>query len=920
MNKRLLSILLILLIILTSLPISTASAASDFSFSGSDYSSNASIASALDYVVSEYVPGKHYFVSDGGDNINGNKNKPCTAYGNDCGYFGLAWQCLGYVRWVQYQLFGFHEMYNPEFVELSGYSNATATNCKNWFQKNKDKLHPGAHIRFSNHSILYLSQDSEGVTFLHCNWGKTCMVKFATLSWSDFASLFGSVYYCNYYANYYNAFPEDNSAVSKAPGLYKTATPSSTLNFRSEPTTSSVVLASIPDKTELTITKIQGNWGYTVYNNVSGWVSLDFAELIKPFTYTVEYNTSNSSSIEIHYGTTLSVSGSADVKEGYSFTGWFANRKSDGKWFTSKGWYTEDEITKNGYEKTLFTVGTKILFKDSWINDVTKEETFTFEPQWKQITLGKYRVNTPDSALNFRSEPSTSSSVIFSIPHNTELVITEMQGTWGKTTYLGYSGWVHLDYVEFIASVEKTLESLAVTAPPSKTEYYTGESLNVTGLVLTAKYSDGSEETVTVFTYSPTTFTVIGETTVTISYGGLSATFAVNVLPAIVTEYDNLFKSITSEIVGDDLIFTITTPSTTINRVKVTYANDTAGYIKYDSDYEINENGDYVWTMKVPAPATTTQYAFDARSYESGKYLKDYYYHTVTVEESKIIKSVSAPVSGGKTNFTVITEAGNYNRLRVGLSETLSDNLSVTSAHTVNDDGDYVWTISISSQDEGTTLYFDLRDAESGKYIKKFYQYNVDVLDDVIKSVDSKKNEDKIVFTVVTKAGNYSRLRVGLNKNLVDNLAVSTKYSVNPSGDYVWTISIDAPTKNNTLYFDLRDAETNKYIENHYAYKLDVSNFSETTIKSVNATQSGSKTVFTVVTAAGNYSRLRVGTQKTTANNLAISTKYTVNSSGNYVWTISITTPADDTTLYFDLRDATTSKYINQHFVYNFKA
>ncbi len=921
MNKRLLSTFLILLIILTSLPISNASAATDFYFAGSDHSSNASIASTLDYVVSVYVPGQHYFVSDGGNNINGNKNKPCTAYGNGCGYFGLAWQCLGYVRWVQYQLFGFHEMSSTAFVELSGYNNATASTCKNWFQTNKNKLHPGAHIRFANHSILYLSQDSNGVTFLHCNWGRTCMVKYATLSWSDFASLFGSVYYCNYYKDYYSAFPEDGSAVSKAPGLYKTVVPNSTLNFRSEPTTSSIVLASIPDNTQLTVTKIQGSWGYTTYNNISGWISLDFAELVEPFTYTVEYNTSaDISPVEINFGSTISVSDNTESNDGYSFAGWTVQRKSDGKWFTDNGWFTEDEIEKNSYSKTLFTSGTRILFKETWIDDVTKEETFTFEPQWTKIELGKYKVNTPNSALNLRSEPTTSSIVLNSIPDKTELDITEINGKWGKTSYLGAAGWIHLDYVEFIAPFEKTITSLTVNTMPIKTEYFIGESLDVTGLTLTAKYNDGTSETITDFSYSEITFTTTGATRVTVSYDTFNVSFNVNVSVKIVTEYEKLFKSITSESVDGNIIFTVTTPATTINRVKVALADDKSGYIKYSSTYEIDTNGDYVWTIKIPAPSETTQYAFDARSTISGKYLKDYHYQTITVEKQQLIKSVSELTSNGKTVFTVVTESGNYSRLRVGLSESLTDNLAVTPSYTINEDGDFVWTLSIKAQEEGTTVYFDLRDAETNKYIKEYYQYTTAVKEAVIKSVKATKSDNKLVFTVVTASGNYSRLRVGPQKSTANNLAISTKYTVNESGDFVWTISTDIPAENTTLYFDLRDAETNKYIENHYVYNVDVSQFSENIIKSVQATQNGDKTVFTVVTEAGNYSRLRVGTQKTTANNLAVSTKYTVNESGNYVWAISITTPADATTLYFDLRDAETSKYINQHYIYNFNA
>lgn len=1045
MKRKLLSVLLVLLTLLNTIPFISASA-DTVSYSGSDFSTNATIASRLDEIFAEYVPGKHYFVSDGGNNLNGNKNLPCTAYGNGCGYFSYSWQCLGYVRWAQNKLLGCDEWANSLFSELSGYSYATEANCRNWFQNNKNKLHPGAHIRFANHSILYLSQDSDGVTFLHCNWGKTCIVKFATLSWADFASLFGYINYCTYYTNYYTVFPENGTATSKSPGIYRTVVPNSTLNFRAEPTTSSAVLNSIYDNTELVITKVQGNWGNTVYNGVSGWISLDFAELIKPFSYNIEYISENK--IEpstVTFGGTIIVKDNTDQNGNYSFCGWSVKRSSDSKWYTADGWFSDEELKNKNYSKTLFTDGDRIVVNESWIDDVTKDETFTFHSNWSEVKLGIYKVVTPGSALNLRAEPTTLSDILDSIPDNTQLEITKVKSGWGYTSYNNIKGWVSLDFVEFVSAVAE-IKALNITTQPTKTRYYIGEKFTPSGMTVIANYSDGSQKNVTDFTYSTASFQVAGKNDIIINYKGTTATVTVDVLanPEItisdaygiygnnvtvpitvtadsyigngefvltydtsvlefsdysigellknsniavdnsytygkikitfssdssiifggtllnlnfkikaltsstsvsmgsmslyttanqiapstysnstvsifsqVSSYDNLFKSITHTVDKENLVFTVTTPATALNRVKVTLADDKSGYIRYTDTYIVNSDGDYVWTLKIDCPEDVTRYAFDARSDETGKYLKDYFEYTVSNTKPSTIKSVSAEISGNKTIFTVITNAGNYNRLRVGLSEALTDNLGVTSSYAVLANGDYSWTITIPSQSEGTLLYFDLRDTETNKYTKNFYEYEIDFMEDVINNVSTIKKDNKLVFTVVTKSGNYSRLRVGLNKTLEDNLAVSTKYTINSSGEYVWTISIDIPTENTTLYFDLRNAETNKYINNFYEYALDISAFNDNIIKSVEAKKSGSKTIFTVVTASGNYSRLRVGTSETLTGNLAVSTKYTVNSVGNYVWIITISTPVEDAKLYFDLRDSDTNKYICQHYVYD---
>ena len=54
---------------------------------------------------------------------------------------------------------------------------------------------------------------------------------------------------------------------------------------------------------------------------------------------------------------------------------------------------------------------------------------------------------TTASALNFRPEPTTSSSVICTIPLGTIVTITSINGEWGKITYNGTEGWINLQYV-----------------------------------------------------------------------------------------------------------------------------------------------------------------------------------------------------------------------------------------------------------------------------------------------------------------------------------------------------------------------------------------------------------------------------------------------------------------------------------------
>ncbi|MBM6676405.1 YARHG domain-containing protein [Olsenella uli] len=85
-------------------------------------------------------------------------------------------------------------------------------------------------------------------------------------------------------------------------------------------------------------------------------------------------------------------------------------------------------------------------------------------------------------------------------------------------------------------AAEPKLQAMTVQAAPSKVDYLVGESLDATGLKLALTYDDGSEDTVAYaednasdFTFDPTTFDAAGGLNVTVTYGGLSATFAVTV-------------------------------------------------------------------------------------------------------------------------------------------------------------------------------------------------------------------------------------------------------------------------------------------------------------------------------------------------------------------------------------------------------
>ena len=86
--------------------------------------------------------------------------------------------------------------------------------------------------------------------------------------------------------------------------------------------------------------------------------------------------------------------------------------------------------------------------------------------------------------------------------------------------------------VDLIAAPVRELTGIEVTSAPDKVVYEAGEALDLTGLVVTATYSDSTSEPVTDYTVSGYDADTAGTQTITVTYGGKTATFTVTVKQA----------------------------------------------------------------------------------------------------------------------------------------------------------------------------------------------------------------------------------------------------------------------------------------------------------------------------------------------------------------------------------------------------
>ncbi len=87
-----------------------------------------------------------------------------------------------------------------------------------------------------------------------------------------------------------------------------------------------------------------------------------------------------------------------------------------------------------------------------------------------------------------------------------------------------------------VTVVEDTISKIAVKTKPTKLIYYVGDTLDPTGLKLTATYVSGKTETVTSgFTCTPTALNTVGTPKITVKYAGKSTSFNVTVKEDVVT-------------------------------------------------------------------------------------------------------------------------------------------------------------------------------------------------------------------------------------------------------------------------------------------------------------------------------------------------------------------------------------------------
>ena len=195
-------------------------------------------------------------------------------------------------------------------------------------------------------------------------------------------------------------------------------------------------------------------------------------------------------------------------------------------------------------------------------------------PNEEDYKIGAYRV-AANGGLNLRQEPNTSCEVLETIPNGTLLQITELRKVgdyyWGKTVRNDNEGWVRLDYLVY---QQATISSIYITSLPTKTIYTVGDSFSTEGLVVEARFTDGTAFDLAGYTCTGYDLSQVGEQTVTVSYENFQTTFTITVQEKVIPPTSiTLSDSKLTLLVGDEYQLGYTLLPTDTTQKKITWSS-----------------------------------------------------------------------------------------------------------------------------------------------------------------------------------------------------------------------------------------------------------------------------------------------------------------------------------------------------------
>lgn len=294
------------------------------------------------------------------------------------------------------------------------------------------------------------------------------------------------------------------SGSADAAGKYVVDTGGGELNLRGYATTSSAILAQIPNGTEVEVIESDGSWASVIYNGISGYCSMQYlskvssdnsSETTTTATTISETTTTETSTVttipfseeyagtyyvdaggcylnmrkgpDTSYDIEVQIPDFSEVTVTSANDSWAAVTWKGYSGYCSMLYLKKTESTETS-ETTTETSETSTVISTETTTETTSETTVTTEetesepaPDDPSKDAGAYRVTTDGAVLNMRSECSIESEILAQIPNNSELFVISIEGEWAHVSWKNMEGCCKLEYLtKVIIEAEQGTENL----------------------------------------------------------------------------------------------------------------------------------------------------------------------------------------------------------------------------------------------------------------------------------------------------------------------------------------------------------------------------------------------------------------------------------------------------------------------------
>lgn len=216
--------------------------------------------------------------------------------------------------------------------------------------------------------------------------------------------------------------------------------------------------------------------------------------------------------------------------------------------------------------------------------------TATIGATIKQVTIhttSSYNSTKVGVAVNDEEAPASTDANLVTVAKNSDYTVSSLSCESIRLYCLGGDKNSRLEISSITVKYEQAagieLESLSVDVTNAQTEFVQNTTFNHTGALVTAHYTNGEEQDVTAqATFSTPDMNVTGETTVTVSYNGKTASYAIDIVPEVVTALTLGGNYPTRFHFGLDYIHTGMTVTATYNSGRTANVTEEAEYAEPD--------------------------------------------------------------------------------------------------------------------------------------------------------------------------------------------------------------------------------------------------------------------------------------------------------------------------------------------------